>query len=239
MQNLIYSTYLAELLPFILCLILIKGIKRTELKVFFLYTGTIAFFLCLSLYFKFFVQNFSQQLIVNRIFLVVEFTFLCVFYSYCVINHFKKIFFTFSVILFLLYSFYDFYISKSGEFSFIPLVVECLFFILVIVVFFYEKIQYSIASPIYYASSFWISVAFLIYFSGNFFLFLFSKTMFKNPNFRAEYTAIYGTVTIIKNLFLCAAVIVNHAETKNGLNIPKPIDVDLGTFNPLPNQNNH
>lgn len=99
----------------------------------------------------------------------------------------------------------------------------------------YEKIQYSISSPIYYLPSFWVSVAFLIYFSGNFFLFLFSKSMFKNPDFRAQYTLIYSSVTIMKNIFLCTAIITNSNVVDNDTKANRKIDVDLDAFNQLTN----
>lgn len=240
MQNLIYLTYLAELLPLLLCLFFVKRIKSTELKVFFFYTLSTAFLLCLVIYYNFVRKDFVHRLVVNRVFLAVEFCFLSVYYYKVLVSGFKKVIFPVCITVFLLYSGYDYYFSKPGEFTFIPLVIECLFFLLVIIYYFYEKIQYHISSPIYYSPGFWISVAFLIYFSGNFFLFLFSKTMFKDPNFRIQYTTIYSTVTIIKNIFLCTAIGVNaylvkEEEKKSGL----PIDIDLGTFNPLANNTNH
>lgn len=238
MQNLIYITYLAELLPFILCLIFIKKIKSLELKVFFFYTAAFAFFLCLSLYFKFQVKNPTLQLIVNRFFLIVEFTFLSLFYNYGLNYRYKNIISFSAITLFIGYSTYDFYMSKPGEFSFIPLVIECLFFVFVIVYYFYERMQYSISSPIYYSPGFWISVAFLIYFSGNFFLFLFSKSMLTNPSFRQQYIIIYGVVTIIKNIFLCVAIAVNAYLVNHEIKSELPVDIDLGTFNPLTNQHN-
>lgn len=238
LQNIIYTTYLAELLPFILCLIFVKKIKSTELKVFFFYTATFAFFLLLSIYFRQIAKNFQEQLIVNRIFLIIEFTFLCFFYNSCLVNKCRKVVAVVAVSLFLLYSAYDFYISKPDEFTFIPLVIECLFFLLIIIFYFYEKIKYSIATPIYYSPDFWISVAFLIYFSGNFFLFLFSKSMYKNPNFKTEFTIIYGTITIIKNIFLCIAIFVNANSIQQQNKNNRPIDVDLGSFNPLTNKPN-
>jgi hypothetical protein len=170
--------------------------------------------------------------LVNRAYLVVEFSLLSLFYFYTIRSRFRKWVFLLASVFFLIYSLLDFYASKPGEFSFIPLVLECFFFLLVIVYFMYEKVQYNISSPIYYLPGFWISVAFLIYFSGNFFLFLFSKSMFKNPDFKAQYTLIYSTITIIKNIFLCASIITNAhylEEKKTATNI----DIDLGTFHPL------
>lgn len=205
---------------------------------FFFYTSSFAFFLCLSLFFKFILHNPVLQLLANRIFLLVEFIFLSVFFFRVLIGKGKGLVFTIGVISFLIYSLYDYYTSQPGQFTFLPLVAECFFFILTIVYFFYEKIQYNISSPLYTMPTFWISVAFLIYFSGNFFLFLFSKTMFTNPDFREQYTLIYSTVTIMKNIFLCTAIITN-SNIANNDSKNRNIDVDLSAFNQFPNPLTH
>ena len=238
LQNLIYITYLAELLPLILCLIFLKKIKTIELKVFLYYLLVFSIFLLISIYFRRYLKDSPHQILVNRIFLITEFSFLSLFYYHNLILKAKKILLSVSVVLFFIYSVYDFALSKTGEFSFIPLVIECLFFLILIILFFYENLKYNISSFLYTSAIFWISIGFLIYFSGNFFLFLFSKTMFSNPEFRFQYTIIYGTVTIIKNIFICTGIIVNTNSSNNQNSNNKTIDIDLGTFNPLSQHTN-
>lgn len=239
LQVLIYITYLAELSPFILCLFFYKKIITTELRVFFYYTLCVVFFLIVSLFVKFYLANPILLLIVRRVFLLTEFIFLSLLYSHIVISKLKRIFLPLSIVGFFIYSYYDFYISRPGEFTYMPLVAECFFFIIVIVFFMYEKIQYSISSPLYAMPTFWISVAFLIYFSGNFFLFLFSKSMIQNPDFRDQYTIIYSTVTVMKNIFLCTAIITNSNLVDHDRNSNRKIDIDLSAFNQLPNPITH
>ncbi len=202
------------------------------MRVFFLYTLIFSFFLILSGIFLLFYKDHFHQLIVNRVFLVWEFIFLSWFYYTLLRFKYKKVFFITAATFFLLYSIFDFWVTDSGSFSFIPLVIECFFFLLVIVFYFYEKIQFNIATPIYYSPDFWISVAFLIYFSGNFFLFLFSKSMFDNPGFREQYTVIYGTVTIIKNIFLSTSIIV-YSNLRLEENSIRPLNVDLDAIYPF------
>ena len=233
LQNLIYITYLAELLPLLLFLIFLNKIKSTEIRVFFLYSITFTLFLVLNILLKFFLNDSIHLLTANRFFLLSEFTFLAIYYNYILTFKHKKYLFLLFTIAFFLYSFYDFYTSVPGKFSYVPLVFESLFFLLVIVYFFYEKLQFSVTSPIYFSPNFWISVAFLIYFSGNFFIFLFVRSMVNDPNFRNQYTIIYGTVTIIKNIFLCTAVIANKELVSQQQMEAKPIDIDLGSFNPI------
>lgn len=225
----IYITYVTELTPFLLCLIFFKKITSPELKVFFLYTIVVAFFLCLSFYFKFITSNGVLRLFANRFFLVAEFSLLSFFYYTSLSNKRIKLIFRISVILFFFYSIYDYIVTKPGDFSFVPLVIECLYFLLVILYFFYYKIQNNSNTSIYIQPVFWISVGFLIYFSGNFFLFLFSSSMINNPAFRLQYTIIYDSVTIIKNIFICTAIIVNAKNDDQISNPTKNINIDLDT----------
>ncbi len=234
LQNLIYTTYLAELLPFSTSLFFLKKIQSRGAKVFFFYVSALAFFLCLSVYFKFIQHDRAQQLLVNRIFLLVEFALLAKYYYYQLQYKHKKTIFLSATLGFLFYSIFDYLTVKSPQdFSFIPLVIECLFFAMVIVYFFYEKIQFNLSIPILHTSEFWVSVAFLLYFSGNFFLFLFSKSMFSNPAFKAQYTIIYSSITIIKDVLVSVAILVNVYVNNNQNRLNNPIDIDLGTFNPL------
>ncbi len=239
LQILIYITYLAELLPFILSLFFIKKIKKTELRVFFYYAAVFAFFLLLNLYLKFYLKNPALQLSGKRIFLVSEFIFLTFFYYYILVNRLKKVIMPIAILGFIIYSVYDYYSSKPLDVPYMPLVIECFFFILVIVFFMYEKIQYSVSSPIYYLPSFWISVAFLLYFSGNFFAFLFSNPAYNSPEFKEQFTLIYSTVTIMKNIFLCTAIITNSNLIENDKNTNRRIDMDLGAFNQFTNPLTH
>lgn len=97
--------------------------------------------------------------------------------------------------------------------------------------------QETIVEPIYQKSIFWICVAFIINFSGNFFLLLSSISSYQDATFRDTFTIINGTVTILKNVFLCIAVVLN--ENKNDthfLNTPS-IDSELDTYLPFKNQN--
>jgi hypothetical protein len=96
--------------------------------------------------------------------------------------------------------------------------------------------QETVTEPIYQKAIFWISVAFIINSAGNFFLFLYSKNSFNDdPNFKRQYTIIYTTVTVIKNLLLCISILIKEApktDTDRAI-----FDVDLDSFNPTKNQN--
>jgi len=242
LQNLIYTTYLAELLPFSMGLFFFKKIKSHGVKVFFFYTLFLAILLSLSLYFKLIQNNKVAQLLVNRFALIGEFTLLCFYYYNYLSLRNRKVILIISCVLFTLYSFYDYTTTTNPvDFSYRPLIVECLFFALLIVFFFYEKLKYSIEVPILHTPEFWVSVAFLLYFSGNFFLFLFSTTMLRNTEFRTQYVIIYGTVTIIKDILLTVAILV-HVFISNSFKndeekMLKTNDLDIDPYYSAPNIN--
>jgi hypothetical protein len=95
-----------------------------------------------------------------------------------------------------------------------------LFFLILIIYFFFEKIKQDANEPLFSTFIFWFSVAFLINFSGNFLLFIYSETSKKEPDFNTNYTIIYSTVTIIKNILLCLAITMkeNHSHNSNNGN---------------------
>ncbi|MBK8610258.1 MAG: hypothetical protein IPL84_09995 [Chitinophagaceae bacterium] len=91
--------------------------------------------------------------------------------------------------------------------------------------------QNSIVEPIYQKAIFWICVAFIINFSGNFFLLLASLNSFDDEAFRKTFTIINGSVTIIKNIFLCIAVTLKenkpNDEFINDISIDSKLDTNL------------
>lgn len=194
---------------------------------FFLYTLSFTVLLLLMLFFLYCLHDRNNKLIIQRIFLITEFGFLTTYYSKVIVIKYKTSILLFSIFAFVTYSIFDFLGSKSGEFSFMPLVVECFFFIIIIIFFLYQRMLYAIDKPIFFLPNFWIAVAFLLYFSGNFFLFLFSKTMFQNPDFKIQYTFIYSSITIIKNILISAGIFVNSNFSSSNQKGFHEVNIDL------------
>jgi hypothetical protein len=88
--------------------------------------------------------------------------------------------------------------------------------------------------PLYQTISFWICVAFFLYFSGTFFYFLFSQSTL-DPQFKKQMKLIYGLVTLSKNIILSFSLFVNEQEDNNiedKLNLPNNINLDeISLFN--------
>jgi hypothetical protein len=217
-KGLSYITFLFEIIPFFLCVYNYKRLKTKDLKVFFIYTTLLFLLLLPVFYYRFINVSDTIRLFFLRIFLVVEFTLVSFVFYYNIGNRFLRQMIRILPILFLIYSVYDYYSSPANKFNYQPLVTECLLLMIYIIYFFYEKIQTSTSVPIYLTKIFWIAVAFIIYSAGNFFLFLYSNNPVKDKEFLTQYTLIYSTFAILKNISLSIGILVNQPEPNNDNN---------------------
>ncbi len=224
-------------MPFLLSVIFLRKMLNTkEGKAFFFYSLVYGIFIILLLFFRYYLMSGINTIsILKRAVLIFELPLLC-YYFYTVLVHKKvKYFLNVAVIFFTVFSFYDYYISTESQNNFLPLAIECLFFIFIIIYYFYEKIQFSLLTPIYLSMNFWVSTGLLLYFSGNFFLFLYSKTAEKNDVFKLQYNLVYDVFTITKNILLCIAVVINYYSVSviSKLNLPPDANVILDSFSPI------
>ena len=94
--------------------------------------------------------------------------------------------------------------------------------------------RYSLDTQLFQLPSFWISVAFLINFSGTFIVFLLGKSLINE--FPSLYLIIVSTITIIKNILLCTAVIANKSLVVPKNHSSLPSDLNLDNFQPFNNK---
>ena len=201
------------------------------MKVFFVYTIVAVIFLAIFL--TIIEYSGSYLAFSVRCFELLEFILLSIVYLSILKSNKSKQFIVLSICLYLVYWIYNFYNSKFSEFDFMPLVVECLFFIMLIVFYFYDVMRHNFAVPLYLLPSFWLSVAFLIYFSGNFFLFLYSNSIRNEPGWKEQYTLIYSSIAILKNILLCMAILVNSKQFLKNKSNAIPVDLNPGSFTPF------
>jgi hypothetical protein len=168
-----------------------------------------------------------------KAYILVEFIIVSNLYISILKNNKSSQFIVLSICSYLIYWIYSFYKSSFTEFEFKPLVVECFFFTILIVYYFYDLMRNNFTIPLYRMPVFWLSVAFLIYFSGNFFLFLYSDVIRTDPNWGNQFTVIYSTIALLKNGLLCTAIIVNKNSMQQEENISIPSNLNLDDFKPL------
>ena len=172
-------------------------------------------------------NSLPQYYFVTRIYNILEYSLLAYFFSLHIKNRFIKATLLYSFFPFIIICIYDFVSANAPALAFLPLIVEYLVLLIFIIYFFFEVMQENVVTPIYTKPIFWISVAFIINFSGNFFLFLYSQTSFNDDAFRRQFTIIYSSVTILKNLLLCIGVSLRDINTNvssNGIRFESELD---------------
>ncbi len=201
-----------------------------------MYTSVITILIITVILTRYINDSLEQYYLVTRIYNILEYSLLSYLFYLNIKNKTIKNILLVSPIPFILFCIYDFLISTKPNLPFLPLIFEYLILLLFIVYFFFEVIQETVLEPIYHKAIFWISVAFIINFSGNFFLFLYSKTSYNDEAFRRQFLIIYSSVTIIKNILLCIAVAIKENKIDNqNLNLSS-IDSELDNYLPFKHQ---
>ncbi len=199
------------MLPFLFCLIFLKRILQNKKGIFFVYTLITSILICLAVFFVYGIKEKSYYYIVTRTHLLIEFLLI----SFIFVEEFrirkpffKNIYILFGFI-FLVFSIIDYVISKPSH-SFTLYVTEYIVFIFCSIYLFSDKLkneESDLEEPFFSSFIFWLAVAFLITASGNLFLFIYTKTIaVQDSDFKANYTIIYTTVTITKDILLCFAI---------------------------------
>lgn len=221
----------------IFCLIFFKKLKTKELRVFFYFPILLAVFVSFSLLSIYVFKSREFYLINIKIYVLFEYLLLTYLFHSLIVNVLFKKLLLLLIIPFTIYSVYSFFAAPSSVFDNTPLIIEFLIFIIVIIYFFYEKMQTIVLYPIYQTIIFWIAVAMFIYFSGNFFFLIFMKSS-KDPVFIKQMMNIYSFITISKNIILCLALFGNEVIESKEENLNIPPDVNLDEFSLTQYKNN-
>ncbi len=163
-----------------------------------------------------YLQSFGSQsfIILLNLFTVIEYTFFCYFIYLIIPNgRMRKavLFFCFG---FLLFAFIDyFFISAGLQFDSIAIGIESIIVLMLCSAYFFSQIKNSNNLLIYSTFNFWVVVAFFIYFSGTFFLYLMTDKLRVSVSFQKMYFVINISFNILKNILLCVAMMMKSNGT--------------------------
>ena len=214
-----YSATFSNLLPLVF-FIFLKRNKEKTLRVIFLYVV----YCCLNEVFVylFHENNIKNDFIFLALFTVFEFSFFCLFYYYALpIALIKK---GLPVIwgLFVIFACLDFFlVNEMNNFDSFASGVESIIIILLCIYYLTVQIKGANNLSIYSTSNFWIIIAFLIYLSGTFFLYIMAENMItkgdlvKTRAFRIQYIIINSAFYILKNVLLSVAMLMKPTPKSN------------------------
>lgn len=211
----------SEFLPFLVYLFFYKKLTNKALKVFFYYTLSIALFSVVSI---FLIKTFVFKMALLKFFSLIEFGLLSAFFLFYLRKKILKILILSCAIVFLILFFKDLHplINRPKD----SLTFELLYFIIVIVIFLFQRMKEIVSVPISSSISFWIAVGLLIYFSGNFFNILFTDQA-NDPKLKAQMLGIYSTIIITKNILICFALLGTEKDEVSEENISFPGEDDF------------
>ena len=202
------------------------------LKVFFIYTTLLAFSSISSLVLLYVFKVKYLYILIVKVYTIIEYCLLVIMLSHFFKNKRISKWAYFSIVPYTIIAVTN-SIQSKFNFSNFPLLVEFLILIVLLIYFFYEKMNLMEGIFIYQSISFWICVALFFYFCGNFFFLLFT-TYNSNRNFTIQLQMVYTFVTITKNILLSISLFFNEANNTTPSN-PFPEDIDLDAITPNKN----
>ncbi len=209
-----------------------RKLHTKYLKVFFVY--------CLSL-FVFIVGSFSvlvflkdKNLYVNLLnfYSFLEFVIISLIIYFYSNRKWVRVSVLMIIAVLISYHLYNYFILGRLTLNYSHNTITSIILIVYILFFFYTKMKTVTTIPLYQTMSFWIFVAFFLYYTGNFFFFLIlgSEQSLEIQKFMIY---VYSGVTILKNIILCASFRFQEPIKLNNQNLSIPSDLNLDDLSPF------
>ncbi len=179
---------------------------------------------------SFYLQSFGSPNTVYLflLFTIVEYSFFCYFIYIILPKGSIKKAVPFLWIGFLLFAGIDYaFFSKTYEFDSIASGIESIIVLMLCIYYLFSQVKGSNNLMIYSTFNFWAVIAFLIYFSGTFFLYLMTERMMDSPSFQKMYFVINNSFNILKNLLLCVAMTMRLNSVKQQKSVIPDLDDDF------------
>lgn len=122
--------------------------------------------------------------------------------------------------IFLLFAFFDLKNSNAETFDSFPTVIECLILLSFAIYYLYEQIKDPNNLFLYNTPNFWIVVGIILFFAGNFFLFIYGQSSSRKPDWKNTFRLINGVCSLLEyTLFLVAFIIARNTSKNQNSNI--------------------
>ena len=217
MKLFLYIVTLIPLLPLLFFLLFKRKSQEKAVWVIFFYILYCAINEFINLYLQ--QINSLFVLYLFSIFTIVEFSFIC-YYFLLIFDEKTK---TRNVIKILWIGFTVFAIlnislnHKAEAWDSIPMGIESLIILMLSSYYLFIKIKRTNNFSFYTNFHFWVTVTFLLYFSGTFFLNIMAENMRRNPEYQFLYFGINIGFNILKNVLLAVAMTMKLNTTKDPL----------------------
>jgi len=188
--------------------------KRKKTGLFFILIYLIASILTDILFYPIILHITKNEFLAYRIFTIIEYLLISSYLHYIIKSiSFKKLILILSI-GFIIFSIFDLINSKSNSFDSSPTGVACILILFYSIFYLFEKINKPDSLFLYSTPDFWIVVALIIFFSGTFFIYIFSQTNYNDPTFKSTFTLINASFSLLKNLMFSIAFLIRPEKSK-------------------------
>jgi hypothetical protein len=120
------------------------------------------------------------------------------------------------MVFFVLFTIYDLVTNIDADtFDSLPTVFECLIIIGFSTYYLYEQLGTPESLFLYSTSTFWIIVGLMLFFSGNFFVFIYAQSNSESAEFKNTFDLINTILSFIENILFLIAFIIARKESKS------------------------
>lgn len=156
----------------------------------------------------------NKEFLGYRIFTIIEGALLSYFLLNVISSSIARLILKICTVLFIVYSIVDLIITSSDSFDSIPTVLECLILISFSVFYFYEQLNKPDSLFLYNTPTFWIVAGIILFFSGNFFVFIYAQSNSKSPEFKHTFDLINAILSFIENILFLIAFLIAKNQSK-------------------------
>ena len=119
------------------------------------------------------------------------------------------------ILFFVLFALYDLVTNSDADtFDSLPTVFECLIIIGFSTYYLYEQLSSPESLFLYSTPTFWIIVGLMLFFSGNFFVFIYAQSNSESIEFKNTFELINTILAFIENILFLIAFIIARQQSK-------------------------
>ncbi len=149
------------------------------------------------------LKYLESELYSFRLFTIVEYSIITFFIFKLIVSDLFKRLIKIGSVFFIVVSILDIYTSSFKSFDSLPSGLESILVLSYCLFFVYEKMT---SNEFSFNGTIWITIGFILFFSGTFFLFILSQNNFKDRSFILTYGYIVAIFNIIKNSFITIGI---------------------------------
>lgn len=117
---------------------------------------------------------------------------------------------------FVTFSVWDLITNRNADtFDSIPTVIECIIIIGFSMFYFYEQLKNPQSLFLYSTPNFWVVVGLIIFFAGNFFIFIYAQSNSESVEFKNTFGLINAILSFIENILFLIAFIIARKQSKS------------------------